>query len=59
MVDTPDELHRQAWAIARDTHRTVRETVTGPPVASVRTIVTSDEVWALATTNDRPVPSAV
>ncbi|HEU0191567.1 MAG TPA: antitoxin [Mycobacterium sp.] len=26
-VDLPDELHRQAQAIARDTHRTLSETV--------------------------------
>lgn len=26
-VDLPDDLHRQAQAIARDTHRTLSETV--------------------------------
>ncbi|WP_280261915.1 antitoxin [Nocardia wallacei] len=27
-IDLPEELHRQAMAIARDTHRTLSETVT-------------------------------
>jgi Arc/MetJ family transcription regulator len=26
-IDLPDDLHKQALAIARDTHRTLRETV--------------------------------
>jgi hypothetical protein len=28
-IDLPDDLHKQALAIARDTHRTLSETVAG------------------------------
>ena len=67
-IDLPDDLHKQALAIARDTHRTLSETVadlirrglgagrtaslstdprTGLPLASVGTVVTSEDVRSL------------
>ena len=67
-IDLPDELHERAQAIARDTRRTLSETVadlirrglgvstsstistdpmTGLPVVSVGTIVTSEDVRSL------------
>ena len=59
-IDLPDDLHKQALAIARDTHRTLSETVgvgstttistdprTGLPLVSVGTVVTSEDVRSL------------
>jgi hypothetical protein len=67
-IDLPDDLHRQALSIARDTSRTLSETVadlvrrglgqgsrkeitrssvTGLPVMSLGTPITSEDVRAL------------
>lgn len=57
-VDLPDELHRQAQAIARDTHRTLSETVAdlmrrglgeGKPAKVQRSRTTGLPVIALGT----------